>query len=186
MGIWSATLFARVSTGSPDDYIIDRSTWDRPHSDHPGWDGFFDTTSTDRPTLTQFMASSCNTLKIYNYMDPFRTQAWIHMSQKLLSAYPALTWVQYHFYCSDESIPFYFEYRHNDPENLSMFVGSADSLHYKRRRTRTWGEWWAGFSHEEVESLTFIPALYRQNLFRIDFRPVRLRTIPTLIDSMLA
>lgn len=180
MGIWSHTLFALTSHGAPEDYTIDISTWDESQRNNPIWSGFLQDRKT-RYTLKEFMATTCDTLHIYGYLTAPKTLGWIYLSKKLLEDYSALQWIQYHFYCSDEGKPYYLEYKRAEPDKMYLYTGSTDSLHYKRRRTRTWGEWWR---REEV-GLEFVPTLYRQNLSRIEFSPTKLRTVPDIIDAIL-
>ena len=148
------------------------------------WDGFVQEGKT-RYTLKEFMSTTCDTLRIYGYLTAPKALGWIYLSKKLMEDYPTLQWIQYHFYCSDEGLPFYLEYKRTEPDAMYLFTGSTDSLHYTRRRTRTWSEWWQRLPREEVETLEFVLALYQQNLTRIIFRPTKLRTVPDLLDAML-
>ena len=141
MGIYSYPLFASVTPGTPSEYSIDTSQWTAErlaawHSavflDYDGVRG-----GKVRWDLNEFMTTGFDCHKIYGYFDRGNTEMWMALFRDLYAAYPGLTRVAFHFFCSDEQIPFYITMDRGDSV-LQLFRGQSESYKYFRNRWSAW------------------------------------------------
>jgi hypothetical protein len=90
MGTWSYPLFATVNKKTPDDYVI--TVADLSAKDIQGWkhSAFFHLVNTTTWTVTEFMRTHCDTLKIMNHMDNANIQLWLNLFAYLHGKYPSL------------------------------------------------------------------------------------------------
>lgn len=60
--------------------------------------------------LGEFMSAICNTAKIYGYLDIRTLEMWSDFMTRVVEFNPGTESFQLHFFCTDDQIPFYFEY----------------------------------------------------------------------------
>jgi hypothetical protein len=161
MGTWSRPLFVRVSHGAPADYIARKT---------PGWEGtgFFEDSGTTC-TLEEFMQTGCDSHQILDHMDYQKERAWRMMCGALFTEYPALEWVEFHFYSRDAQMAYCLRFVRGEERLMLCKAGSQDPL-FMQRRGRTWTEWWNGRTVKEVETWHFLEAAYRRNVEGIFYR----------------
>lgn len=111
MGIWSVPLF----TSHPE-LKVDLG-WIRPKNKCGELAGcLFKFSNEDFETgrvvkLGEFMSAICDTAKIYGYLDIRALENWQDFMNRVAEFNPRTESFQLHFFCTDEQIPFYFEYR---------------------------------------------------------------------------
>jgi hypothetical protein len=158
MGTWSRPLFATVGVGAPEDYVIDTSLMTAEELGRWRTAAFLDRgdASQTRWTLTEFMNTGCNTHKIIDHMDREQIVRWEKLFRQLYAAYPSLTKLVFHFFCSDGGFPYYLTMDRGDDAKLYLCHGHSESHKYFRRPTGFW-PWQA--SGEPAE---FMPEWYRR------------------------
>jgi len=185
MGTWSQPLFARVSHGIPEDYVLDVSDWPAEilHAwRHAAFLGE-DTTKTGW-NLSEFMNTGCDTHKILDHLDLGQRLRWYHLMTTLMEKYPVLEWIQFHFYSSDAQFAYCLELRKGG-EKPTLRLRQALKEHNPQfyRAQRTWSQW---LRREETETV-FEVEEYKARLDTaaftdIDLSPHKLK--PSPLDFM--
>ncbi len=162
MGTWSRPLFATVSTGAPEDYVIDTSLMTHEtiaqwrHAAFLGYD-----TSKTRWTLNEFMTTECDSHKIIDHMDRTQVVRWEALFRQLYTAYPALNKVAFHFFCSDGAFPYYLTMDRGDDEKLYLCQGHSESyVYFKPQKQRGFFGWFT--RSEEEGAAEFMSEWYRR------------------------
>ncbi len=132
MGAESEPLFATVSPGLPEDYVITVS--ELSEEDVRIWrhGGFLDSDK-ESYTLTEFMNTGYDSHKIMGYLSGVRVSRWLLLFDYLAKKYPALNTIEFHFYYLDEKEPFYFQWKREDIRThteLLVHVGSNESIYW--------------------------------------------------------
>lgn len=175
MGIYSTPLFVRISHGNPDEVSINIADWSAGRREAWMTAGFL---TADRHiwTLRQLMEDTpphaCH--RIYWHLDQQQINRWIALGRDILTVYSHLDWLQFHFWCSDEALPYYLEYCRDTPTKLFLKTAKRDTENralFLERPRRTWGEYFRG---ETEIVLTFNQNLYTRNLGRIQFGKITL------------
>ena len=191
MGIYSTPLFVRTSHGTPDEVCINIATWSADRREEWATAGFL---TADRHiwTLRQLMEDTpphaCH--RVYWHLDPLQINRWIALGRDVIAAYPQLEWLQFHFWCSDETIPYYLEYRRDAPAKLFLKTAKREPENralFLERPRRTWTTYlWSlvGVTHtEEPTPDNLDQNLYTRNLDRIQFGKITLGETSTTADA---
>ncbi len=129
MGIGSTPLFATVQPGNSEDYRINVSELSKDVIQKFEYMGFFHT-GADSYTLSEFMDTQCDYHKLLYYMENDKVDVWLRLFTYLSEKYPDIEEIAFHFFCSDEKIPFYFIWkRHDSLKELIMHVGNSEDTH---------------------------------------------------------
>jgi len=175
MGTWSRPLFAKVSSGNPDDWFIDYTDWPIARVGEWHHAAFLHDLKQTRLSLTEFMNTGFDTHKIMNHMSPEQIQRWLDLFRDIYTQNPTLEWVQFHFYCSDTKVPYYLTCRQSLPSVLEMAICESNSRYYLRRKRSIW-EW---FTHTaESQELFFDEKAYKAAQDRCIFRTLKLTSQP--------
>jgi hypothetical protein len=163
MGVWSYPLFHSVTP--PGKYTFDISLMPPDMYGHWVHSGFFtEYANTEKKrvwTLDDFMTTHCDTHKIYGYMNYTQVSSWLDLCEFISRQNPTITSLEFHFYCSDDELPFYISWSKGN-DFIGFHVGSSDSLFYKK------------ISKDDESLLNFDENMYRKNLNVIPFRYQRL------------
>ena len=192
MGTWSKPLFATVSSGSPDDYVIDTSSMSERELDRWRSAAFLEDTSftlTDlleaaektRWTLTEFMDTHCDTHKIIDHMDREQIVRWEVLFRQLYTTYPTLERLAFHFFCSDGKFPYFLTMDREADAPLLLCQGHSESLKYFRPRQSSWFSCGPFGTTAEPES-EFMVDWYRRGFQErtIDLQTIRLSSARVL------
>ena len=164
MGTDSKPLFATVSPGTPDEYTIIVS--ELPEDDVRNWryGGFLDSDK-ESYTLTEFMNTGYECHKIMGYLTDDKVILWLRLFDYLGKKYSGLNEIKFHFYCSDEKEPFYFQWKREyiqTHKELLVHVGSSESIY--------WFTEDSDFKHKNYNTLIFHKDMYAANWKKATFR----------------
>lgn len=179
MVINSMPLFAYVTPGTPDDYIIDISSWTDPQKTCWGRSGFFADISSGKTrwTLTEFMNTGLKNHKILDYLEHTSIkERWVHLFKSIYETNPTLEKIQLHFYSDTFGIPYYLNF--NRDENC-LYLHEAypfDIKHSPQIIKRSWIDWLSGIPTFHK----FKPDLYAINFHTISYMK---RDYPIFTDS---
>lgn len=170
MGTWSQPLFCRVSHGAPTDYKIHRSS-----SEIDSWapSGFFHDPLQPSKTewsLTEFMLTGCDSHKILDHLDHPQINRWISLISHVLTDYPILEWIQFHFWSSDAIFPYYLEGRRDLPGKLFLHTPTQElSSMYLKPIPTSWFScyWTTTATTDDTRELDL--AAYTRNIDSITF-----------------
>jgi hypothetical protein len=131
MGTCSTPLFATVTPGKPEDYIILLS--ELSPEDIANWENsaFFITEDDDVNsfTLSDFMNTGSDCHKILFYFTQDKINMWVDLCKYISKKYKVITNIKFHFFCQDEQIPYYIEYQ-PQYNKLILSTGSSDSIYW--------------------------------------------------------
>ena len=175
MGTWSQPLFCRVSHGAPTDYTINTSSW--PSSEIDSWipTGFFHDPLAPTKTewsLSEFMDTGCHSHQILDHLDRPQINRWICLIAHILTDYPTLDWVQFHFWSSDAVFPYYLEGRRDSPDKLFLHSPTQEAsniaLYLVPLPTRWFPFFWTAATETDDTRKLDLTA-YSRNVGRITF-----------------
>lgn len=170
MGTCSTPLFATVTPGKPEDYIILLS--ELSPEDIAMWEnsGFFITEGDNKTsfTLSDFMNTGSDWHKIIFYFTQDKINMWLNMCKYISKKYQIITNIKFHFYCQDEQIPYYIEYQ-PQYNKLILSTGNSDSIYWFKINEQ--------LSKPDMIRLTFDEDLYKANWSQATFLHQRLHYI---------
>lgn len=127
MGTCSTPLFATVTPGKPEDYVILLSELSQEDITYWNNAGFLSDEDKTSYTLTDFMNTGSDWHKIVFYFTNDKINMWVKLCRYIAKKYKILENIKFHFYCQDEQLPYYIEYI-SDFNKLIIFNGSNDSI----------------------------------------------------------
>ncbi len=132
MGVDSEPLFTTSFPGLPEDYVITVS--ELSEEDITSWrnGGFLDSVK-ESYTLSEFMNTGCDSHKLMGYLTGNKVSLWLNLFDYLAKKYPTLNELTFHFYCSDDKEPFYFQWKRTNlltHKDLQVHVGSNESIYW--------------------------------------------------------
>jgi hypothetical protein len=164
MGTSSKPLFVTVSPGVPENYTITISELSDTDVDNWRYNGFLDSDK-ESYSLSEFLSTNYDSHKIMGYLTCDQVMKWLHLFEYLAKKYSTLHELQFHFYCSDEKEPFYFQWKRENirsHKELQVYVGSNESIYwFSEDSTR---------SHKPYNTLIFQEDMYALNWKKARFR----------------
>jgi hypothetical protein len=194
MGTWSRPLFVTVSSGYPDDYIIDLTKLSQETINRFKNGAFFrdeydiilkEWKPISKCTLKQFMITSCDTHKLLDHMTNSVIRSWLELFKHILEENPTLESAQFHFFCLDTGEPYYFDLNKkyieetdkliqndkNIKHKLNMYIGQSESIYYFKHKNFF-------NKNDDGRKLVFCEDLYSVKWKKCDFRYLGLQINP--------
>ena len=84
-------------------------------------------------TLEEIKDQCCKTAKIYGYLNKTELTAWKNLLLSIAEQLPNENRIEFHFYCSDYGIPYYFQFvRKGRSAETFLHVGSPEHVVYTK------------------------------------------------------
>jgi hypothetical protein len=133
MGIWSECIYVY-----PGDEIVDLSKINKKALEQLSHSGFFnkyldcsnptEDKNLSKVSLEEIKSECYDTAKIYGYLDENELNGWNEFLIGLSKQIPNKN-IEFHFYCSDEKLPYYFQYNHED-QIVYLYKGQRNHICY--------------------------------------------------------
>jgi len=131
MGAWSYCFHVTPSSG-----IIDLSKIDKNILINLSHSGFFTSyleSSEERSifTLQEIKYQCYKTARIFGYLNQQETSYWKNLLLSIAHQLPEENIIEFHFFCIDYNIPYYFQYDRQKKKTL-LHIGSPDHVIYTK------------------------------------------------------
>ena len=124
MGVWSQCIYVY-----PNESMVDLSKIDKKVLQNLSHSGFFnkylDENQSSIMSLDEIKSECYDTAKIYGYLDETELSSWDSLLCALAEQIPGSD-IEFHFYCSDDRFPYFFQYCH---ENKTTYYYTGQSNH---------------------------------------------------------
>ena len=118
-----------------------------------------------------------NSYKIYGYFTTERINPIRDFLKNIIDQNEGLKEVTYHWYCSDENVPYYFEYvKENDDYKFGVYTGNRHHVAYTKVVYPGDDEYDDGYSEDDEEQYIFDVERYKQNFRNLDLDYEDLKT----------
>ena len=129
------------------------------------------------------MNTGCDSHKILDHLDHGQRLRWYHLMNTLMKKYPALEWIQFHFYSSDAEFSYCLELRRAEKPTLLLRQALKEHNPQFYRTHRTWSQW----LRREESKMVFEVEEYKERLATAAFSDIDLsphKVKPSPLDFM--